>query len=138
MSWANVILEPITSARLLREGESLAHLPVDLPHPDPEWTWVAEVDGKAAAAVLMAPCHGSVLFVRIASSPDGKYLLSRLLRRVFRDCRERGYTGYLMYADPSLPVEAKLLRLLEKSGTLVRYPRPQVLVGGALGDLLKW
>lgn len=120
-----------STVRMLRPGE---HIPfeVGFPSPDPDWVWVEVKDGSIIAALFVAPCHGMVNFIHLKGTAT-----MRLLRRVVRDCRKRGYQGYYSALDPSRPEEEKLMEIMQKGSAYV-YPGLHIVVGGLLADLEKW
>lgn len=118
-----------TGVRMLHPGEKIP-LDVGLPNPDPDWTWVLLHNGVIEAALLACPCHGIVQMVRLVSKAPPR-LLSRLLRQVVRDCRLRGYAGYIVWLDQSRKEEQGLLRILRRGGAIVA-PGLHICVGGDL------
>ena len=100
---------------------------------DMNWVWVA-CRGEMVVGVLEAsPVHGTVMVWRLVMLKDQPFsLLAKLLRAFLREIRERGYDGYMTLVDTSNSVQAKLNRIIERTGgkpmgtfTLIASPMPK-------------
>lgn len=86
-----------------------------------EWQWVVEYEGKIVAQVLTAPAHGLLILLRIMSLPEAPPSWPVLaLRRILADARERGLIGYLTLLEDARPNETRLMRLVQRSGGMLR------------------
>ena len=94
------------------------------------WVWIAEEDGEVAAVLLGAPMHGLAYLMRLCvrdGAPESTAF--RLLRRVMRDCSQRGYKGYLFHIDPTIETMRRLIPMCKRAGG-VQLHMPQVLLAG--------
>lgn len=120
-----------TSVRLLKPGEYVP-LEIGFTNPDPDWTWVQIENGVMTAALLACPCHGMVQLVRLVGTAS-----TRLLRQCVRNCSDRGYAGFIVWLDPSVPACSKLLRILKRAKATVVESR-HLCVGISATELRKW
>lgn len=91
----------------------------DTPLTQKDWIWVAfrEKDNKPLGLIAAAPLHGIVLLVRIYAIEEApKAIAVGMLRKVLADSSARGYTRYALHLDLSLDNEARLARIVLKSG----------------------
>lgn len=110
-----------TKIRNYREGDRFPpdlHVGFDLlGRLDGNWIWVVEEGGRIRGALVAAPCHGLAMVYRLAlmkGTPLSR--LTALLRRFVADLRARGIPGYFTFIDPGNPVQAKLKRVIERTG----------------------
>lgn len=96
------------------------HLPLEA-----EWCWIAEIDQQPSAVLIGGQAHGLFLLFRlivVAPSSSIPSLPLLLLRRAFRDAKERGCLGFLTVLDDAKPAEVKLMRLiLRQGGSLIPH-----------------
>ena len=86
---------------------------------DADWVWVVEEEGQFSGVLIAAPCHGTAVVYRLAVLPGTRVgLLFKLLRAFLADTRERGCVGYITFVDPNIPAQAKLKRIIERTGGL--------------------
>lgn len=82
-----------------------------------DFVWVAEQDGKIVGALMAAPCHGLIFFVRVRAEKGASSMVVPLLfRKCVKDCKERGFVGYFTFIDPSLEAERKFIPICQKAG----------------------
>jgi hypothetical protein len=99
---------------------------------DASWIWVVERDGKIVASLIAAPAHIVVILLRLLATPDAHPLDVRaLLLTVMAAIKERGYVGYLVWADPTRESEKTLIDIIEAAGG-GKYPKMQVACYGAV------
>lgn len=132
-----IIMKPRSSiARLLRVGESLpAELKVEFTRIDPIWTWVVDNRG-IEACLITSPGPGIAILLKIATIPSASpAVIVKLLRRALTDISARGYNAYMVCLDTDKLMEAKLARIVIKSGGLV-MGKGIIMVGSTnIGDL---
>lgn len=108
------------SIRNLREGETLPVIssPDGLPLGfeglplDHEWVWLAEQAGRCVGILITAPAHSILMIFRItmaSDAPSSTALL--LLRRAFREARQRGCAGWMSVLADQSPAEVRLMRI---------------------------
>ena len=88
---------------------------------DPQWQWVAVVDGQIKAQVLCANAHGLLFILRLTALPDaprGCWLIG-LLREVLREAKAQGCLGYVTFLSDQNPHEAQLLRIVQRIGGML-------------------
>lgn len=91
----------------------------DTPLTQKEWIWVAfgARDNKPLALIAAAPLHGIVLLVRIYAIDSAPTSIAvGMLRKLLADSKDRGYTRYALHLDLRLDNEARLARIVLKSG----------------------
>jgi hypothetical protein len=99
---------------------------------DPLWIWVVERDGKIVASLITAPAHIVVILLRLLATPDAHPLDVRaLLLKATVDIKERGYNGYMVWADPTRDTEKALIEIVKASGGF-ELPNRQVACAGRL------
>jgi hypothetical protein len=99
---------------------------------DRDWTWVAESGGKIVGILLAGSCHGLIYLMRVCTVQGCSPMVIRaLLEKMRSDCAERGCKGYFFHADPTMPMDRKILRACRKYGG-VQLRTPQVISVGSL------
>ncbi len=100
---------------------------------DMSWIWVACRGAMVVGVLEASPVHGTVMVWRLVMLKDQPFsLLTKLLRTFLREIRERGYDGYMTLVDTSNTEQAKLYRIIERTGgkpvgmfTLIASPMPK-------------
>jgi hypothetical protein len=108
-------------ARLLGPSESIpARLQAgfeQLGKLDRDWVWVLDSGGEIRGVLLASPCHGAAIIWRFSLDPDvDNFSAGRLLRQFQRDVKKRGVLSYLTLVDLSIPMQTRLLGVIEKAG----------------------
>ena len=97
---------------------------------DPNWIWVVERDGRIVASLIAAPAHIVVILLRLCSTEYAHPLDVRaLLLTVVAAIKERGYYGYMVWADPTRPPEKALIEIVKAAGGF-ELPNAQVACAG--------
>lgn len=99
---------------------------------DTSWIWVVEREGQIVASLIACPAHIVVILLRLVATPDAHPLDVRaLLLKATLDIKERGYNGYMVWADPNRQNEKSLIDIVIASGG-VQLPGTQVACAGRL------
>ena len=86
-----------------------------------DWQWLVIHENKIVAQILTVPAHGLLVFIRMMSLPGAPPLwLLLALRRILADARARGLFGYLIMLEDSRAKEAKMMRLCQHGGGMLR------------------
>lgn len=84
---------------------------------DPEWQWVAVVEGRVVAQLLAVNAHGVLLMLRLTALPDApKTWAVNLFREVMREARAMGCIGFTTFLSDSRPHEIKLMKIVQRLG----------------------
>ena len=68
---------------------------------DPKWVWVMEEAGKIVVVLVAAPVHDLVLLCRVQSHhPRDRMWWKKIMKKVGRDCLQRGFTRYMCTTVP--------------------------------------
>ena len=95
-----------------------------------EWIWVVERDGKIVASLITSPAHIVVIFLRLLATPEAHPMDVRaLLLCATAEMKERGYYGFMVWADPTRPTEKSLIDMVIATGG-VQLPNVQVACAG--------
>jgi hypothetical protein len=110
---------PKVSVRLLGEDrlpEKYLYDPiVHCPKLDGNWIWVTVMNEEIVGYLIAAPVHGAALLLRLRLDIETpRTALIPLLRRFFRDCRERKMNGFFGYFDMQSDIENRLAVLVAK------------------------
>ena|SRR6267378_274449 len=104
---------------------------------DPDWTWVALVDGTIRGYILAGAVQGVVMVMVVKAADKHAVVLPRLFRVFLRDCLSRGYTGWMTHVRQDNPAQAKLLRIAKKTGAIV-FPYVITCLGGRIEDAARY
>jgi hypothetical protein len=91
---------------------------------------VVEREGKIVASLITAPAHIVVIFLRLLATPEAHpFDVRALLLCATAEMKERGYNGYMVWADPTRPTEKALIDLVVANDG-VQLPNVQVACAG--------
>jgi hypothetical protein len=97
---------------------------------DPQWIWVVEREGKIVASLIAAPAHIVVILLRLLAAPEAHpFDVRALLLCAIAEMKERGYKGFMTWADPTRPTEKALIDLVIANDG-VQLPNVQVACAG--------
>src|SRR6266576_6682548 len=108
--------------RHLDKGEELpqfGHGFPDSPLMEKDWIWIAysNRNDTPLAIIIAAPTQGVAMLLRAYAIPSAPVtVFVGLLRKSLADIYSRGYTKYALYLSTSRKEEAKLARLVRRSG----------------------
>jgi len=98
---------------LRRDGQPFGFESLPL---DPSWVWVGIRDATICCVLVTTPAHGLLFLLRMSATPEAPAVATMLLlRRAFSDARRRGLLGYVTFLSDSTAVEAKLMRIVQRS-----------------------
>jgi len=102
---------------------------------DPSWIWLAESNGAAVGILVTAPAHVLVILMRMVILDGAPTITAyKLLAQGFREMKERGYKGYVMWVNPTQEREQRILRLVAAAGG-GQSDVPQILCYGKIEEL---
>jgi hypothetical protein len=99
---------------------------------DPEWQWVAVLDGRIVGQLLAANMHGVLYLMRVtavAHAPKGWALA--LFRQVMAEAKAAGLIGYMVLLTDGSKVERRLMSIVQRHGGYLE-PVTGVLAAGHL------
>ena len=111
----------------------------DSPLMQKDWIWIAysNRDDTPLAIIIAAPTQGVAMLLRAYAIPDAPItVFVGLLRKSLADIYSRGYTKYALYLSTSRPEEAKLARLVRRSGGAEMGSAISLFMGNT--DIGKW
>jgi hypothetical protein len=83
---------------------------------DHDWVWVAVADDRIIGFLAACACHGVALVVRIRMDENAPVsALIVLLRRFFRDARNRGLKGFIVFLDSKEPIEQRISFVMRRA-----------------------
>lgn len=94
---------------------------------DCNWAWVAEKDKQIVGLFLAAPCHGSVMLIRLVAGEGAPiHWAKALLSKAASDMIADGYQIAFVYLNLSRPLEQRLAKLMMNVGK----PEHRAMVAG--------
>lgn len=92
-----------------------------LPYLVPDWCWVVEhIDGGPIALIVTAHVHGILFIWRILAIAKARTIARNwflaALPRILENAKLRGCVGYGAFLHDEVPAEAKLARIMSRSG----------------------
>lgn len=130
-----------TQVRNIEDGDALPeslYTGFEAMPMDSDWAWIAVKKATINGILIAAPCHGIAFIARLVVRKNAPFeTLPLLLRKFFRDAKDRGFSGFMTYLDPTRKEESALLGLVRKAGGQ-QITLPQVLVSASFKTLERW